>query len=110
MVDLLTNQKLTWKLRSMGDDDDGRTFESKTLDQSDEPELLQEVHEARAALIEQVDAAIFADDHRSSSCFVSFSSDCLCLSSHRSPTWTTSLLNCCSQTSAMISTPSLQSK
>lgn len=34
--------------------DDGRMFESKPLDQSDEPELLQEVNEARAALIEQV--------------------------------------------------------
>ncbi|XP_040012868.1 ribosome-releasing factor 2, mitochondrial isoform X2 [Xiphias gladius] len=52
VVDLLTNQKLIWKRRSMGDD--GRTFESKPLDQSDEPELLQEVNEARAALIEQV--------------------------------------------------------
>lgn len=52
VVDLLSNQKLIWKLRSMGDD--GRTFESRPLDQSDEPELLQEVDEARAALIEQV--------------------------------------------------------
>ncbi|GAA6219261.1 ribosome-releasing factor 2, mitochondrial [Lates japonicus] len=52
VVDLLTNQKLTWQQRSMGDD--GRVFESKPLDQSDDPELLQEVNEARAALIEQV--------------------------------------------------------
>uniref|UniRef100_A0A4W6F3E4 Ribosome-releasing factor 2, mitochondrial n=1 Tax=Lates calcarifer TaxID=8187 RepID=A0A4W6F3E4_LATCA len=52
VVDLLTNQKLTWQQRSMGDD--GRVFESKPLDQSDDPELLQEVSEARAALIEQV--------------------------------------------------------
>ncbi|XP_070780213.1 ribosome-releasing factor 2, mitochondrial [Enoplosus armatus] len=52
VVDLLTNQKLIWKLRSMGDD--GRMFESKPLDESDEPELLQEVNEARTALIEQV--------------------------------------------------------
>ncbi|XP_010754176.2 ribosome-releasing factor 2, mitochondrial [Larimichthys crocea] len=52
VVDLLTNQKLIWKLRSSGDD--GRMFESKPLDQSHEPELLQEVNEARAALIEQV--------------------------------------------------------
>lgn len=52
MVDLLTNQKLSWKLGSSGDD--GRKFESKPLDQSDEPELLQEVNEARTALIEQV--------------------------------------------------------
>ncbi|XP_029371618.1 ribosome-releasing factor 2, mitochondrial [Echeneis naucrates] len=52
VVDLLTNQKLTWKLRSMGDD--GRVFESETLNQSDEPDLLQVVNEARMALIEQV--------------------------------------------------------
>ncbi|XP_059213716.1 ribosome-releasing factor 2, mitochondrial isoform X2 [Centropristis striata] len=53
VVDLLTNQKLIWKPKSVRDDD-GRMFESKPLDQSDEPELLQEVSEARAALIEQV--------------------------------------------------------
>ncbi|XP_070706244.1 ribosome-releasing factor 2, mitochondrial [Pempheris klunzingeri] len=52
VVDLLTKQKLIWKLRSTGDD--GRMFENKPLDQSDEPELLQEVSEARTALIEQV--------------------------------------------------------
>lgn len=57
MVDLLTNQKLIWKLGSVGDD--GRVFESKPLDQSDEPELLQEAHEARTALIEQVDVLKF---------------------------------------------------
>ncbi|XP_078128051.1 ribosome-releasing factor 2, mitochondrial [Sander vitreus] len=53
VVDLLTNQKMIWKPKSMRPDD-GRMFESKPLDQSDEPELLQEVNEARAALIEQV--------------------------------------------------------
>ncbi|XP_074473789.1 ribosome-releasing factor 2, mitochondrial [Sebastes fasciatus] len=53
VVDLLTNQKMIWRLRSTRDDD-GRVFESKPLDQSDEPELLQEVNEARTALIEQV--------------------------------------------------------
>uniref|UniRef100_UPI0037E89F9E ribosome-releasing factor 2, mitochondrial isoform X2 n=1 Tax=Semicossyphus pulcher TaxID=241346 RepID=UPI0037E89F9E len=52
VVDLLTNQKLIWKQRTMGDD--GRMFESKPLGQSDEPELLQEVKEARTSLIEQV--------------------------------------------------------
>lgn len=51
-MDLITNQKLLWRARSPGDD--GRTFDSKPLDQSEEPELLQEVVEARAALIEQV--------------------------------------------------------
>lgn len=53
VVDLLTNQKLIWNLKSLRDDD-GRMFESKPLDQSDEPELLQQVNEARTALIEQV--------------------------------------------------------
>lgn len=52
VVDLLTNQKLTWKLKSMKDD--GRVFEIKALDESDDPELLQVVDEARTALIEQV--------------------------------------------------------
>ncbi|KAM8744348.1 ribosome-releasing factor 2, mitochondrial [Acanthopagrus schlegelii] len=52
VVDLLTNQKLIWKLGSS--EDDGRKFESKPLDLSDEPDLLQEVTEARTALIEQV--------------------------------------------------------
>lgn len=52
MVDLLTSQKLLWKLGSFRDD--GRMFESKPLDPSDEPDLLQEVKEARTALIEQV--------------------------------------------------------
>lgn len=52
MVDLLTNQKLIWRPGSARDD--GRVFETHTLDQSVEPELVQEVGEARAALIEQV--------------------------------------------------------
>ncbi|XP_068609247.1 ribosome-releasing factor 2, mitochondrial [Brachionichthys hirsutus] len=55
VVDLLTRQKLTWEEGSPGlFGGDGRAFESKPLDQLDEPELLQEVDEARAALIEQV--------------------------------------------------------
>ncbi|KAK2818740.1 hypothetical protein Q5P01_024301 [Channa striata] len=52
VVDLLTNHKLIWKQGSVGDD--GRVFESKPLNQSDEPELLEEAHEARTALVEQV--------------------------------------------------------
>lgn len=35
-------------------EDDGRRYETMPLDQSDEPELLQAVKEARSALIEQV--------------------------------------------------------
>ncbi|XP_067341298.1 ribosome-releasing factor 2, mitochondrial isoform X2 [Channa argus] len=52
VVDLLTNHKLIWKQGRVGDD--GRVFESKPLNQSDEPELLQEAQEARTALVEQV--------------------------------------------------------
>uniref|UniRef100_A0A7N8XHU3 Ribosome-releasing factor 2, mitochondrial n=2 Tax=Mastacembelus armatus TaxID=205130 RepID=A0A7N8XHU3_9TELE len=52
VVDLLSKQKLIWKLSSMGED--GRVFEMKPLDHLDEPELSQEVNEARAALIEQI--------------------------------------------------------
>ncbi|XP_076019964.1 ribosome-releasing factor 2, mitochondrial [Genypterus blacodes] len=52
VVDLLTNQKLTWKTKAMGED--GRVFKTKPLCQADDPGLLQEVKEARAALIEQV--------------------------------------------------------
>uniref|UniRef100_A0A667ZW12 Elongation factor G2 n=1 Tax=Myripristis murdjan TaxID=586833 RepID=A0A667ZW12_9TELE len=51
LVDLLTKQKMTWKLNST---DDGRVFETKALSQADNPELLQEVREARTALIEQI--------------------------------------------------------
>lgn len=52
MVDLLTSQKLTWKKKSS--EDDGRVFEVKALEQSEDPELLQVVSDARTALIEQV--------------------------------------------------------
>ncbi|XP_029940734.1 ribosome-releasing factor 2, mitochondrial isoform X2 [Salarias fasciatus] len=52
VVDLLTNQKLIWKLKSQRDD--GRGFEVKSLGPADDPELLQVVGEARTALIEQV--------------------------------------------------------
>ncbi|MED6257253.1 G elongation factor, mitochondrial 2 [Ataeniobius toweri] len=52
VVDLLTNQKLTWKLTSTRDD--GRAFELRSLSQSEDPELLQAASEARTALIEQV--------------------------------------------------------
>lgn len=52
VVDLLTNQKLTWKTKTIGGD--GRVFETKPLCQADDPGLLQEVKQARAALIEQV--------------------------------------------------------
>lgn len=49
---MLTSQKLMWKMKSMRDD--GRVFEVKALDRSDDPDLLQVVSDARTALIEQV--------------------------------------------------------
>uniref|UniRef100_A0A669CR56 Ribosome-releasing factor 2, mitochondrial n=1 Tax=Oreochromis niloticus TaxID=8128 RepID=A0A669CR56_ORENI len=52
VVDLLTSRKLMWKMKSMRDD--GRVFEVKALDRSDDPDLLQVVSDARTALIEQV--------------------------------------------------------
>uniref|UniRef100_A0A3Q2NZZ6 Ribosome-releasing factor 2, mitochondrial n=1 Tax=Fundulus heteroclitus TaxID=8078 RepID=A0A3Q2NZZ6_FUNHE len=52
VVDLLTNQKLTWELTLTRDD--GRTFEVKSLGQCEDRELLQAASEARTALIEQV--------------------------------------------------------
>lgn len=52
LVDLITNQKMTWKVKSR--EEDGRVFETKPLSQSDDPELLKEAKEARGALIEQV--------------------------------------------------------
>ncbi|KAM8871372.1 ribosome-releasing factor 2, mitochondrial [Synchiropus picturatus] len=52
VVDLLTNERLSWHQTT--DRDDGRVFEVKPVDLSDDPKLLQEVGEARAALIEQV--------------------------------------------------------
>ncbi|XP_056146803.1 ribosome-releasing factor 2, mitochondrial [Lampris incognitus] len=52
LVDLLTNQKLTWTMKTR--EDDGRMFDIKPLSQSDNPKLLQTAREARAGLIEQI--------------------------------------------------------
>ncbi|KAM9820917.1 ribosome-releasing factor 2, mitochondrial [Neosynchiropus ocellatus] len=52
VVDLLTNERLSWQQTT--DRDDGRAFEVTPVDPSDDPKLLREVSEARAALIEQV--------------------------------------------------------
>uniref|UniRef100_A0A3Q3D9A4 Elongation factor G2 n=1 Tax=Hippocampus comes TaxID=109280 RepID=A0A3Q3D9A4_HIPCM len=51
VVDLLTNQRLTWKPT-----DDGRVYDAGPLSESreEEAELLREVRRARSALIEQV--------------------------------------------------------
>lgn len=52
VVDLITNQKLIWKQKSVGDD--GRAYEVKPLNELDDAAVLQESKEARSALIEQV--------------------------------------------------------
>uniref|UniRef100_A0A3P8ZE74 Elongation factor G2 n=1 Tax=Esox lucius TaxID=8010 RepID=A0A3P8ZE74_ESOLU len=52
LVDLITKQQLTWRVKSRAED--GRVFETEPLSQSDDPKLLQEAMEARAALIEKV--------------------------------------------------------
>ncbi|XP_013983550.2 ribosome-releasing factor 2, mitochondrial [Salmo salar] len=52
LIDLITNQQMKWRVKSRAED--GRVFETKSLSQSDDPELLQDAMEARAALIEQV--------------------------------------------------------
>lgn len=52
IVDLLTNQKLIWKTRSI--EDDGSRYDLVPLDQTDDSELLQAATKARATLIEQV--------------------------------------------------------
>ncbi|XP_061554714.1 ribosome-releasing factor 2, mitochondrial isoform X1 [Phycodurus eques] len=51
VIDLLTNQRLTWEPT-----DDGRAFETRRLSESQQEEaaLLREVRQARMALIEQV--------------------------------------------------------
>uniref|UniRef100_A0A8C5CN42 GTP dependent ribosome recycling factor mitochondrial 2 n=1 Tax=Gadus morhua TaxID=8049 RepID=A0A8C5CN42_GADMO len=52
VIDLVSNQQMIWKAASR--EDDGRGFETKPLSQVENPGLVQEAEEARAALIEQV--------------------------------------------------------
>uniref|UniRef100_A0A673CBM5 Elongation factor G2 n=1 Tax=Sphaeramia orbicularis TaxID=375764 RepID=A0A673CBM5_9TELE len=56
VVDLITNQKLIWKQKSVGDD--GRAYEVKPLNELDDAAVLQEAKGARSALIEQLQAAV----------------------------------------------------
>lgn len=95
VVDLLTNQRLIWKQSSMGND--GRVFESKPLDQSDEPELLQEAHEARTALIEQVDLIFIILKNKKSFFFQVVYSGCVSVFNPRLLNWMMSLLKYYSQ-------------
>uniref|UniRef100_A0A3P8VZ93 Ribosome-releasing factor 2, mitochondrial n=1 Tax=Cynoglossus semilaevis TaxID=244447 RepID=A0A3P8VZ93_CYNSE len=54
VVDLITKQKLTWKLKSSVLVDDGRKFATESVNGYDEPGLMKDISEARAALLEQV--------------------------------------------------------
>ncbi|XP_036435832.1 ribosome-releasing factor 2, mitochondrial [Colossoma macropomum] len=53
LVDLITKQRMTWQGKSWADDG-GRLFESRVLEPTDDPELLEEVDQARGGLIEKV--------------------------------------------------------
>uniref|UniRef100_A0A8B9L567 Tr-type G domain-containing protein n=1 Tax=Astyanax mexicanus TaxID=7994 RepID=A0A8B9L567_ASTMX len=52
LVDLITKQRMTWEGKSWAED--GRVFTSRALELTDDPDLLEEVSQARGALIEQV--------------------------------------------------------
>uniref|UniRef100_H0Z6J5 Ribosome-releasing factor 2, mitochondrial n=1 Tax=Taeniopygia guttata TaxID=59729 RepID=H0Z6J5_TAEGU len=52
LVDVVTKEQIIWKPTS--DPDDGKKFERKLLLETDDPNLFQEVQDARNTLIEQV--------------------------------------------------------
>ncbi|XP_053474017.1 ribosome-releasing factor 2, mitochondrial [Ictalurus furcatus] len=52
LVDLITKQRMTWWGKSWAED--GRAFETRALQSTDDPEFLEEANQARATLIEQV--------------------------------------------------------
>ncbi|NXK39841.1 RRF2M factor, partial [Piprites chloris] len=52
LVDIVTKEKIIWK--PISDLDDGKNFERKLLLEADDPNLFQEVQDARNTLIEQV--------------------------------------------------------
>ncbi|NXH11690.1 RRF2M factor, partial [Bucco capensis] len=52
LVDVVTKEQIIWKTTS--DLDDGKNFEQKPLLEADDPNLFQEVQDARNTLIEQV--------------------------------------------------------
>ncbi|KFM07949.1 hypothetical protein AS27_15951 [Aptenodytes forsteri] len=52
LVDIVTKEQIIWKPTS--DLDDGKNFEQKLLLEADDPNLFQEVQDARNTLIEQV--------------------------------------------------------
>ncbi|XP_053788479.1 ribosome-releasing factor 2, mitochondrial isoform X2 [Vidua chalybeata] len=56
LVDVVTKEQIIWK--STSDVDDGKNFERKLLLETDDPNLFQEVQDARNTLIEQLQSAI----------------------------------------------------
>uniref|UniRef100_A0A663N7G9 Ribosome-releasing factor 2, mitochondrial n=1 Tax=Athene cunicularia TaxID=194338 RepID=A0A663N7G9_ATHCN len=56
LVDVVTKEQIIWKATS--DLDDGKNFEQKLLLEADDPNLFQEVQDARNTLIEQLRSAI----------------------------------------------------
>uniref|UniRef100_A0A8B9IYA5 Ribosome-releasing factor 2, mitochondrial n=1 Tax=Amazona collaria TaxID=241587 RepID=A0A8B9IYA5_9PSIT len=56
LVDVVTKEQIIWKPTS--DLDDGKNFEQKLLLEADDPNLFQEVQDARNTLIEQLQSAI----------------------------------------------------
>ncbi|XP_048148722.1 ribosome-releasing factor 2, mitochondrial isoform X2 [Corvus hawaiiensis] len=56
LVDVVTKEQIIWKPTS--DLDDGKNFERKPLQETDDPNLFQEVQDARNTLIEQLQSAI----------------------------------------------------
>ena len=118
VIDLVSNQQTIWKAASR--EDDGRGFETTPLSQVQDPGLLQEAEEARAALIEQV------LQHASKRITIIIIFIMLCYSPkgsednmvvkhyavflHRSQIWMMNLLNYCSPISVMILMPFPQQK
>uniref|UniRef100_A0A8C0ZFX4 Ribosome-releasing factor 2, mitochondrial n=1 Tax=Cyanistes caeruleus TaxID=156563 RepID=A0A8C0ZFX4_CYACU len=62
LVDVVTKEQITWKPTS--DLDDGKNFERKLLLETDDPNLFQEVQDARNTLIEQVKTADLCETFR----------------------------------------------
>ncbi|XP_066514618.1 ribosome-releasing factor 2, mitochondrial [Hoplias malabaricus] len=52
LVDLITKQRMTWQGKSCSED--GRVFENRVLQSTDDPELWEEANKARGALLEQL--------------------------------------------------------
>nr|XP_034955712.1 ribosome-releasing factor 2, mitochondrial isoform X1 [Zootoca vivipara] len=54
IVDVVTVNQIIWKAKAATELDDGKNFEQKPLEETDDPDLLRDARDARNALIEQV--------------------------------------------------------